>query len=229
MAAYDILIQEATGKKRKILIPWLPEKIIVDGNETGLVTYSILNLGDVNVASGQDLKEVSWSSYFPGAKHKDLPFLRDSWQDPKNYQTLLEDWRSKGTELRLTVSGTKISYRMQLQDFTIAHEGGSGDYTYDISFIQYRELTVSVVSTTKKSSKAKSTSVGNKAAKTKTYTIKKGDTLWAIAKKYLGSGTKWKTLYNLNKSAIESAAKKHGKKNSNSGNLIYPGTKLKLQ
>ncbi|AEO93445.1 gp185 [Bacillus phage G] len=35
------------------------------------------------------------------------------------------------------------------------------------------------------------------------HTVKKGDTLWDIAKKYLGDGTKWKEIYNLNKSQIK--------------------------
>lgn len=31
-----------------------------------------------------------------------------------------------------------------------------------------------------------------------TYTIKKGDTLWALATKYLGSGTRWREIANVN-------------------------------
>ncbi len=36
----------------------------------------------------------------------------------------------------------------------------------------------------------------------KEYTIQKGDTLWKIAKQYLGSGHRWKYLYELNKDTI---------------------------
>ena len=50
-----------------------------------------------------------------------------------------------------------------------------------------------------------------------TYTVKKGDCLWNIAKKYLGSGSRWPEIYNANRSVV-------GK----NPNLIYPGQKLTL-
>ncbi|MGN1043225.1 MAG: LysM peptidoglycan-binding domain-containing protein, partial [Acutalibacteraceae bacterium] len=46
-----------------------------------------------------------------------------------------------------------------------------------------------------------------------TYTVKKGDTLWAIAQHYLGSGYKYKEIKDLN--ALNS-------------DMIYPGQTLKI-
>ena len=59
-------------------------------------------------------------------------------------------------------------------------------------------------------------------------TVKSGDTLWDIARVKLGNGTKWQSIYNLNKAAIEAAAKKYGRSSSSNGWWIYPGTVLKL-
>ncbi len=42
---------------------------------------------------------------------------------------------------------------------------------------------------------------------TRTYTIMKGDTLWQIAEKELGSGHRWKYLYELNKDKIKNPSK----------------------
>ena len=46
-----------------------------------------------------------------------------------------------------------------------------------------------------------------------TYTVKKDDTLWDIAKKYLGSGSRWKEIYNLSGLTKQT---------------IYAGQKLKI-
>jgi LysM repeat protein len=43
------------------------------------------------------------------------------------------------------------------------------------------------------------------AAKTQTITVKKGDTLWSLAKQYLGSPYKWKDLHGWNKDTVKNA------------------------
>lgn len=55
-----------------------------------------------------------------------------------------------------------------------------------------------------------------------------GDTLWDIARKYLGDGLKWQTLYNVNKDIIESTARSRGKSSSDNGHWIFPGTVLSV-
>lgn len=58
------------------------------------------------------------------------------------------------------------------------------------------------------------------------YIVKKGDTLWGIAKLYYGSGTKWKIIYDANKDAIEKTARSRGLVNSDNGHWIFPGQEL---
>ncbi|MFJ1975252.1 LysM peptidoglycan-binding domain-containing protein [Streptomyces sp. NPDC087903] len=55
-----------------------------------------------------------------------------------------------------------------------------------------------------------------------------GDTLWGIAQKFLGSGVKWPSIYDGNKSVIEKAARTHGHTSSGLGRLIFPKTQLHL-
>ena len=60
------------------------------------------------------------------------------------------------------------------------------------------------------------------------YTVKSGDTLWDIAKQYLGSGVQYVQIYNDNASVIEAEAKKRGKASSDNGHWIFPGTVLTI-
>lgn len=57
----------------------------------------------------------------------------------------------------------------------------------------------------------------------KTYTVVSGDTLWGIAKKFYGTGTKYNLIYDANVDIIESTAKAHGKKSSSGGHWIWAG------
>lgn len=61
-----------------------------------------------------------------------------------------------------------------------------------------------------------------------THTVVSGDTLWAIAKKYLGSGTQYTKIYEANKDLIESTARAHGKSSSGNGHWIWPGEVLSI-
>ena len=49
-----------------------------------------------------------------------------------------------------------------------------------------------------------------------TYTVVKGDTLWGIASRLLGSGTKWSSIYEANRSTVANP------------NLIYVGQVLEI-
>lgn len=60
------------------------------------------------------------------------------------------------------------------------------------------------------------------------YEVKSGDTLWALAKQYLGSSVRYTEIYEANKDVIEQEAKNHGKSSSENGYWIYPGTILNI-
>ena len=65
-------------------------------------------------------------------------------------------------------------------------------------------------------SPAKSIPKKQTAKPSRTHTVRRGDTLWGIAKKYYGKGTLWPKIYNANKSKIKNP------------HWIYPGQKFTI-
>ena len=219
----DIYIREKNGS-REIRIPWLPDNIGFKSGGTIRASYDIMDRGPVEIPTGSGLKEYSWESTFPGKNRTDTSMLRGEWKDPKVYHEILEDWKAKGTLLTILVTGYPINTDVYLDDYNGEATGAFGDIDYDISLIEARDITIT---STKVPEPVRPTATGQK------YTIKSGDTLWSIAKRFLGSGTKWKTIYDANKEIIESTAKARWKaaginRDSQNGHWIFPGTVITI-
>ena len=121
------------------------------------------------------------------------------------------------------------------EDVSIKESADDGDDVL-VSFRlkQYKDYGVKTVKlpaktkpTTTSTSK-KNRNNDNKTKSSKTYTVKTGDCLWNIAKKFYGNGVKWKVIYNANKTVINETARKHGFKSSSNGHWIFTGTVLTI-
>lgn len=219
--AIDIIITDKETK-RKVQWPSLPERVVFT-NQKQYATYNILDLGGISLPSGREPYQLSWESIFFGESRKEFPFIRN-WMPPKEIQAILTEWQDNDHVLNLIITDTPINIDVTIATFEGTYSGGFGDYEYSISFLEYREPEVTVGKNTSLAQTTKRPTSTN----SRTYTVKSGDCLWKIAQKYYGNGSKWTNIYNANKSTIESAAKKHGKKSSDNGHWIYPGTVLTI-
>lgn len=150
---------------------------------------------------------------------------------PRNMLRKLERIVGKGIVEYLVVGKSRVGFNKwkitkssEKWDVILSH-GELARAKVDVTLEEYWEKK------TKKRKKSKSNFSRKPSSETKMidYTVKKGDTLWDISKKYLGKAILWPEIYNLNKTIIESTAQKRRKKSSDNGHWIYPGTILKIE
>ena len=218
----DIYLREKNGN-RELRFPLLPEKITYKSGDTEFVTYEIMNRGAVAVPTGVGLSRIGWPAEFPGEGRQNDPAIRGTWNPPKYYHDTLEDWKSRGTLLTIIVTGYPFNFDVDISTYEADLSGPFGDMQYTIELQEHRDIVI-------KTEQVKTSSSATKrpTQQPTTYTIKSGDTLWRIAEKLLGAGSKWQTIYNANKDIIESTAKKRGLKSSDNGHWIFPGVKLSI-
>ena len=212
-------------------MPQTPAKLSlkVKGQNT---TITLLNEGEINFLKYPGLTEITLSLVFP---------MLTANKRPDHYLTLLERAKTqrKTTQFimtRTTPSGKLLfdtNIKVSVEDYTIEENAANGlDVSVEVKLKQYRDYGTKILSVKKKSSNKKgekssdnnSTKVvtvkkqrnSSTSPKAKTYKVKKGDTLWGIAKKYYGDGAKYTKIFNANKDKIKNP------------NLIYPGQVFKI-
>ena len=208
-------------------------------------TINLINEGQRNIIKTAGLSKISFSALLP---NREYPFARYSggYQPAQYYMSKLESLKNackpfEFSVIRIDDSGEELMsaqpMTVSLESYELAEDAGSYgvDVMAKIELLQYApyhtksiEFKKSESSTTTKKATVTQKRDTTTAPKNKTYTVKQGDTLCDIARVQLGNGSKWTSIYSLNKAAIEAAAKKYGRSSSSNGWWIYPGTVLKL-
>ena len=238
---------------KKVQLPIAPSDLTISVNGRN-ETIDLMNEGEVNLLKSPGLTEISFTALIPQVGKypfsvNDEPidtftdFLNDKLVNKKPFQFVVV--RNIGTKM-LFDTNLKVS----CENYELKESADNGfDINLSITLKQYREYGVKTItlvtvkttvtkdttttttntpSSTTTTAASTNNSRSSKSSSGKKYKVKSGDTLWAISKKYLGSGSKWKQIYNKNKSTIEKAAKKHGYKSSSTGHWIFPGTVLTI-
>jgi hypothetical protein len=195
---------------RMFQFPVNPEEIVVPGEKL-IETVKITSLGEVDFLAGDRISEIRFSSFFPvrfDPSYCRYPFESDPAYGvnvliptPEEHLKTLLAIRDSGKPVRLIITELPVNVLVLLPSVTYRSVGGEpGDIYFDVVFRAYREIKVRTVAdeapATEQRARADTKPVP------KTYVVKPGDTLYTIAKSQLGSGAKWRTIYDANKAAV---------------------------
>ncbi len=221
------------GNGSKFTFPALPEK--VQGKYGAKYqSFDIISQGTVKVPKGTDVAEFTWDGVFFGESKRNEPIVKkNSWKEPNECVKILNNFMKNETVLNLIVTETWINVDVTISLFQPRPAGAYGNVEYSITFVQKKPLQIYTTDELKiakfvKKTKPRNDSGGSSGGGGSTYTVVSGDTLWGIASKKLGSGSKWTQIYDANSGTIEAEAKKHGKSGSDHGHWIWPGEVLTI-
>lgn len=211
-----------------VLLPIPPSKLelkISNNNKT----YDLINYSQINVLKNPGLSSLEFEVVLPNTKYH-FAMYKNNFQNAKYYLGVLENLKVNRSAFQFIVvrkfpNGKDIfntNIKVALEEYTITDTTEEGfDTKVKIKLKQYKEYSTKKVQVTIKQYRPPAvtrTVTTNNTAVAKpsgqNYTVKRGDCLWNIAKRFYGNGAKYTTIYNANRSKIRNP------------NLIYPGQVL---
>lgn len=209
--AYDFYMGE-------MLLPVTPEKLqlkIKNANDT----CTLINEGEINMLKTPGLTEIDFEIMLPCTEYGFAKY-KDGFKPAAYFLEILEEYKLSKEPFQFIVTralpneeslhGTNM--KVSLEDYTISEDAGEGfDTMVSINLKQYRDYGTKECTITFAGASVNSSRAGQ-APPRGTYTVVKGDCLWKIAAAFYGSGSRWRDIYNANKSVI-----------GGNPNLIYPG------
>lgn len=175
-----------------VYFPVLPPSYKISSSQNN-TTVNINATGEINLLGHKNLDTISWDCFFPSQNDD---YVQNMQMSPTEYVETLKTMKEKGVcDLHLM---DVLADHVTIESFDYSEEDGTGDIHYSISLKKYIYISqagVVDVAVTKARPLPETPREG------KTYTVKKGDTLWMIAKKQNGNSD-WKSIYKANKSTI---------------------------
>lgn len=224
-------------------LPFAPSelKLTIGSNNQ---TVELINGSEINILKNPKLTEIEFDIELPRGRQY---AFANTLVSSKTYTDYFEKLMLNKTPTKLVITrpnpflkgSTGIGGTIKDFESTVLNvslEGYSleenADNAYDITvslkfkeYVSYGTVKKKIVSNVDKVTVSNTT---KSVTTNQRYVVKSGDCLWNISKKFYGTSTKWKTIYEANKALIEATAQKYGKKSSSNGWWIYPGTTLTI-
>lgn len=219
------------------LLPVAPSKLNIKiKNQNKTVTLS--DGAEYNIVKIPGLTDIDFECLIPAVKYPFAVYENGEFKDAGYFLDAFEELKTQGKSFTFRIiRGGDLRdtlFDVTLEDYSIEENASEGrDYTVSVKLKQYNPQKTKTISVSNQTENTVITTSEERAINKETenisYTIVYGDTMWGIAKRYLGNGALWTRIYQDNKEIIDSTAKKYGHSGSSGGALIFPGTVLTIK
>ncbi len=175
------------NEKERIVIHDLPEtiKISIAANNDSV---NICDLGDVTIFRKRAAKEIPIQSIFTTENSDPL----------KNIEDLIR-WKNSNKPIHVICPELKLNMFCSIEEFSYAEKGGDvGTIYYEFMLKEYTVPKVRKMITRNHKVIVKSNKRVDNRMPLKMYKVKKGDSLYRIAKRVLGKASRWKEIAEIN-------------------------------
>lgn len=203
------------GKKTTLTFPITPKELSVN-LDTKVVTYDHAMMGEKQLPRNSKPISFTFTGALPSPS-TDMPTV--STRKTESLIKQIKKWQAIDRKrLKFIVTGTHWNIDIFISDFQVDYKGSV--ISFVITLVEFKTMTVrkTKAKAKKKPKPAPKRPVTKPKPKTKWYTIKSGDNLWNISKRYTGKGIRWKEMWSINKK----------RSRSKNPNLIYPGEKYQI-
>lgn len=187
----------------KLQLPIKPSDYIVSVASKNTVV-NVNQLGDINLKGKTGLRELSLSSFFPAQAYN---FSNTAEViPPLSCVEKIEVWRVSDNPIRVIITDV-LNMECTIEAFNYGERDATGDIYYTMSLREYKKPQIKHVAKTSTTKASTRTTQPETANSGKTYTVKKGDCLWKIAKQFYGKGSEYPKIYEANKKIISNPNK----------------------
>lgn len=189
------LISESENERLRLPVPPSEFELNTGFNNT---TVNINDAGEINLIGNKKLDSINLSSFFPNQVYS----FCDYYDFPKPYEcvNLIKKWQFSKKPIRLIITETDINHTVTIEDFSHKEKDGTRDVYFSLTLKEFRYLKVQ---SQEKQENTQKTTEGLKErpdnrVTPKEHTVKQGETLAFISKKYYNTTSKWTDIKKIN-------------------------------
>ena len=211
-----------------VLLPIAPEKFTLKVKNSNK-TITLVNEGEVNLLKDAGLTDLEFDALIPAVQYSFSKY-EDGFKSPTHFLNHFEKLKTSKEPFQFIITRKMPDEKLlfdtnmtvSMESYTIKEESKQGfDSVVSFKLKQYRPFgtkNVKVINNTATISGQRETTTSPAPKKTEvTHKVTINDTLWGIAKRYYGDGSKYPKIYEANKAMLDKQNSKYG----NSKYTIY--------